>query len=164
MAVQIADHPSAAVIEDHHRQRIRLAHRPVHPDRDTAAGAVLDRAVLDARELGRRRQRRDPLRERGTNLLVADLGDREPDQLGPTLAPARAKDFAGLPPAYIATAEYDPLRDDGARYAELLRAAGVPVELHNAETLMHGYVSFGLAVPAAASAFATSLDALKAAL
>jgi acetyl esterase/lipase len=50
------------------------------------------------------------------------------------------------------------------RYAELLRAAGVPVELHNADTLMHGYVSFGIAVPAAAEAFATSLDALKAAL
>jgi acetyl esterase/lipase len=44
-----------------------------------------------------------------------------------TLAPARATDLAGLPPAYIAVAGRDPLRDDGARYAELLAAAGVPV-------------------------------------
>jgi acetyl esterase/lipase len=50
------------------------------------------------------------------------------------------------------------------RYAELLRAAGVPVELHNAETLVHGYVSFGIAVPAAAEAVAKALDAVKAAL
>jgi len=92
------------------------------------------------------------------------VGDREAASLPATFAPARATDFTGLPPAYIATAQYDPLRDDGTRYAELLRAAGVPVQLHNAESLMHGYVSFGLAVPAAADAFAASLDALKAAL
>jgi acetyl esterase len=92
------------------------------------------------------------------------VGDREAASLPATFAPARAADFTGLPPAYIATAQYDPLRDDGTRYAELLRAAGVPVQLHNAESLMHGYVSFGLAVPAAADAFAASLDALKAAL
>jgi acetyl esterase len=105
-------------------------------------------------------------------LTVADfdefvrlyVGDRDAASLGAIFAPARAENFAGLPPAYIAIAEYDPLRDDGARYAELLRAAGVSVQLHNAETLMHGYVSFGPAVPAAADAFAASLDALKAAL
>ena len=80
------------------------------------------------------------------------------------LAPARAESLAGLPPAYIATAQYDPLRDDGVRYAELLRAAGVPVEHHNAETLVHGYVSFGIAVPAAQEAVAKALAAVKAAL
>jgi len=42
------------------------------------------------------------------------------------------------------------------RCAELLRGAGVPVELHNAETLVHGYVSFGIAAPAAAEAFAAA--------
>ena len=81
-----------------------------------------------------------------------------------TLAPALAESLAGLPPAYIATAQYDPIRDDGVRYAELLRAAGVPVEHHNAETLVHGYVSFGIAVPAAQEAVAAALAAVKAAL
>ena len=105
-------------------------------------------------------------------LTVADmatfqqlyLGDRDPAELPATLSPARAADLSGLPPAYIATAGHDPLRDDGARYAELLKAAGVPVELSEAETLVHGYLSFGMAVPAAAAAFTRSLEALKAAL
>jgi len=97
-------------------------------------------------------------------FLELYLGGQDQAALPATFAPARAESFAGLPPAYIATAEYDPLRDDGARYAELLRGAGVPVELHNADTLVHGYVSFGIAVPAAAEALATALAALKTAL
>lgn len=81
-----------------------------------------------------------------------------------TLLPARAADLSGLPPAYIATAGHDPLRDDGARYAELLRAAGVPVELHTAETLVHGYLEYVSVVPAAAEAADRALAALRAAL
>jgi acetyl esterase len=92
------------------------------------------------------------------------VGEKEPDPLPATLAPAVASSFEGLPAAYIATAGYDPLRDDGARYAELLEKAGVPVELHNAETLVHGYTMFAGLVPAATEALAKSLAALKAAL
>jgi acetyl esterase len=97
-------------------------------------------------------------------FLELYLKGHDADARPATLAPANAESLAGLPPAYIATAQYDPIRDDGVRYAELLRAAGVPVELHNAETLVHGYVSFGIAVPAAAEAVAKALAALKAAL
>jgi acetyl esterase len=82
----------------------------------------------------------------------------------PTLAPARAESLAGLPPAYIAVAGHDPLRDDGARYAELLAAAGVPVELHNAETLVHGYIGYAGVVPAATEAFERGLSAVRKAL
>ena len=70
----------------------------------------------------------------------------------------------GLAPAYIGTAEHDPLRDDGPVYAKLLSAAGVPVELSNEPTLVHGYVSFALLIPAAAEATDRGLAALKAAL
>jgi acetyl esterase/lipase len=80
------------------------------------------------------------------------------------LAPARTKDLTGLPPAYIAVAGHDVLRDDGARYAELLAAAGVPVELHNAETLIHGYLGYAGVVPAATDATQRGLAALRAAL
>jgi acetyl esterase len=95
---------------------------------------------------------------------IPGVDTSQPATLPVTLAPANAADLAGLPPAYIGTAEHDPLRDDGARYAELLTAAGVPVELYNEPTMVHGYVSFAIVVPAAAEATARGLAALKAAL
>jgi acetyl esterase len=92
------------------------------------------------------------------------LGDLDTTELPPTLAPARAKDLSGLAPAYIAVAGHDPLRDDGARYAELLAAADVPVELHNAQTLIHGYLGYAGVVPAATDATDRGLAALRKAL
>ncbi len=80
------------------------------------------------------------------------------------LAPGRASDLSGLPPAYIAVAGHDPLRDDGIRYAELLAEAGVPVELDNAGSLVHGYLGYSGVVPAATEATNRGLAALRAAL
>ncbi|MFJ8162213.1 alpha/beta hydrolase [Streptomyces sp. NPDC096136] len=53
-------------------------------------------------------------------------------------APARAADLSGLPPAYIATAEFDPNRDEGIEYALRLLRAGVQVELHQWPGTFHG--------------------------
>jgi acetyl esterase/lipase len=89
------------------------------------------------------------------------LGDFDTSDMPATLAPARAADFTGLPPAYIAVAGYDPLRDDGQRYADLLSAAGVPVELHNAESLVHGYAGYDGIVPAATDAVDRALSSLQ---
>jgi acetyl esterase len=91
-----------------------------------------------------------------------DLSD--PKALPATIAPSNAENLAGLAPAFIGSAEHDPLRDDAALYAALLSAAGVPVELSNEPTLVHGYVSFALLIPAAAEATNRGLAALKAAL
>jgi acetyl esterase/lipase len=91
-------------------------------------------------------------------------GDMDLSEMPATLAPARAKTLAGLPPAYIAVAGHDPLRDDGARYAELLANAGVSVELHNAQTLIHGYLGYAGVVPAATEATERGLSALRTAL
>lgn len=67
------------------------------------------------------------------------------DRADPRLSPLLAKDFSGLPPAYIATAGFDPLRDEGELYAEKLREAGVPVALSRQSDLIHGYVNlFGV--------------------
>jgi acetyl esterase len=54
-------------------------------------------------------------------------------------APLHRESFAGLPPAFVEVAQYDPLRDEGLQYAEALRAAGVPVEQREAMGAPHGY-------------------------
>ncbi|MFI7441886.1 alpha/beta hydrolase [Nonomuraea indica] len=56
----------------------------------------------------------------------------------PYAAPARAADLSGLPPAYIATAEFDPNRDEDIAYALRLLQAGVSVELHQWPGTFHG--------------------------
>jgi len=60
------------------------------------------------------------------------------EDVSPYPAPARATDLAGLPPAYISTMEFDPLRDEGIRYALGLLAAGVSCELHSFPGTFHG--------------------------
>ncbi|WP_187368886.1 alpha/beta hydrolase [Baekduia soli] len=52
-------------------------------------------------------------------------------------------DHAGVPPAWIAVAGHDPLRDDGLRYAAALRAAGVEVHENVFEDMVHGFLRFG---------------------
>jgi len=55
-------------------------------------------------------------------------------------APSRAsaKELIGLPPAYVSTMEFDPLRDEGIRYAALMLEAGISVELHSYAGTFHG--------------------------
>lgn len=65
------------------------------------------------------------------------LGDRRPSA-DPYAVPARATDLANLPPAHIHIAQFDPLADDGRRYAEALERAGVEVRLRCAQRMIHG--------------------------
>ena len=64
------------------------------------------------------------------------------DANDPMASPILAADLSGLPPALIQVAEYDPLRDDGIRYARALQAAGTSVRLTEYVGMPHGYFSF----------------------
>lgn len=59
-------------------------------------------------------------------------------------APIKAKDVSGLPQAYIITAEYDPIRDEGEEYALKLQESGVDVKLTRYNGLCHGFLSMPL--------------------
>jgi acetyl esterase len=61
--------------------------------------------------------------------------------LDPRASPMLFDDFEGLPPTYIATAGFDPLRDEGEKYAGRLREAGVPVALKRHPGLIHGFAN-----------------------
>jgi acetyl esterase len=72
---------------------------------------------------------------------------READWREPLVSPLFGR-LEGLPPALVQTADLDPIRDDGARYAEALRAAGVPVVHTHYRRVPHGFASMPGATPA----------------
>jgi acetyl esterase len=80
----------------------------------------------------------------------------------PRLSPLLCKDLAGLPPAYIVTAGFDPLKDEGRDYADALDAAGVPVTYVNYPGMIHGFFSFRALIPKAREAVAAAGGALRA--
>lgn len=79
-------------------------------------------------------------------------------------SPLLADDLSGLAPAYVATAGYDPLRDEGRAYAARLAEAGVPTQEHCFPDLVHGYLNLAGAIPAARAALDHAAAALRAGL
>jgi acetyl esterase len=62
----------------------------------------------------------------------------------PRVSPLLADDHDGVAPALVVTAGFDPLRDDGAGYAEALRRAGVDVEYRCYDDQVHGFMGMGV--------------------
>jgi acetyl esterase len=86
----------------------------------------------------------------------AGTGDADAAVLG-------AVDHDGLPPAWIAVADHDPVRDDGLRYAELLRGAGIPVQQRVFAGMVHGFLRWGGVVDDARELARWLADAARAA-
>jgi acetyl esterase/lipase len=80
----------------------------------------------------------------------------------PRVSPLLADDVTGLPPALIATAGFDPLRDEGEQYAGALRAAGTAVDLRSMGPLTHGFANLFPLGGGSAVATAELVSALRA--
>jgi acetyl esterase len=78
----------------------------------------------------------------------------------PRVSPIRADDLSGLPPAFVLTAQYDPLRDQGIAYADALRAAGNDVAMTTYEGLFHGFISMFDLIDAGKAAFDDAIAAV----
>ena len=79
-----------------------------------------------------------PNAELSWKYYLGDDYQRGADDVPAYAAPARAEDLSGLPPAYISTMQFDPLRDEGILYGLRLLQAGVATELHSFPGTFHG--------------------------
>ena len=89
-------------------------------------------------------------------------GDRE--EPSPYYMPGRGADLGHLPPAVIVTAAFDPMRDEGALYAERLRAAGVEARYACIPGTVHGFLNFAAIMPKARRVLRRSGRAIRRAL
>jgi acetyl esterase len=93
----------------------------------------------------------------------AQYGDgKAPDD--PRAALSMATDLSGLPPTYLLTAGFDPLRDEGRAFGEALRRAGVPVQGSEYEDMPHGFLLFAGRLSRAQEGLSEIADAIAAGL
>jgi acetyl esterase len=121
----------ATVAARHEREAVR-AQLLVYPALDAAMDSdsyreFADGALLAAKDM-----------ERCWSLYLDGADGTAPDA-----SPVNADDLSGVAPAYLAVAGHDVLRDDGLRYAEALRAAGVDVTLERYDDMVHGFLRWG---------------------
>ena len=83
------------------------------------------------------------------------------DRSDPRVAVLQVEDLSGLPPAYVAIAGFDPLRDEGDAYAERLREAGVQVALRRHPGLVHTFINLTSVSPTSRTAMLEAAGALR---
>jgi acetyl esterase len=101
------------------------------------------------------------LTRRSMDFFEESYLHNEADYADPRVSLLRAGDFANLPPAYLAIAGFDPLRDEGEIYAQRLRAAGVRVALRRHPGLVHTFANLTAICPSARSAMLEAAGALR---
>ncbi|MCW2931876.1 MAG: lip [Actinomycetia bacterium] len=95
------------------------------------------------------------LEQASIDWFLGHYAGRRPDIKDPRLSPLYG-DLAGLPPAIIVTAEFDPLRDEGEAYGAALEAAGGRADVCRYAGMIHGFFDLGAFSPAAAAAIEES--------
>ena len=161
----------------------------VHPDRiavggDSAGGNLAAVVALHARDAGGpplcfqlliypatdQNLETNSLRQNGEGyLLTRSLMEkfrsyylpRPADYADWRASPALATSHAGLPPAFVLTAGYDPLLDEGRQYVELLARAGVEVAYRDYPDMIHGFIVMGGVLDTANAAVADCCAALR---
>ena len=116
--------------------------------RDGGPAPVLQLLIYPATDFTQRRRSRELFGE-GFLLSNAEMDWFESNYLGPArtdaaeprASPLLAEDLSGLAPAFVVTAAFDPLRDEGEAYARALRAAGTPVALRRFPGFIHAFIA-----------------------
>jgi acetyl esterase/lipase len=104
------------------------------------------------------------LDDRAIQWFYSHYMPADADPMDVRLSPIAIRNASGLPPAYIVTAGFDPLRDEGIEYAEKLKTAGVPVALVDYPTMIHGFFSMQGWIPLSSEAITAAAKAVKAGL
>ena len=87
--------------------------------------------------------------------------DASVDPNDPRISPLAASDLSGLPRAYVVTAGFDPLRDEGKAYADKLNRAGVAAVYIDYPSMIHGFFGMSAVLPQARQAIADASAALR---
>ncbi len=94
------------------------------------------------------------------NFFQTSYFQDDSNRLNPYASPLLDDDFSGLPDAFVLTAEYDPLRDEGQAYAGRLKEASVDTNLVRYDGMIHGFINMGKVVDRALAAIQEAADAL----
>jgi len=101
------------------------------------------------------------LTKKSMDYFQAQYLPRREDLADWRASPLLAKSLAGLPPAYLITAGYDPLLDEGREYAERMAREGVDVAYREYPDMVHGFILMGGVLDTANAAVAECCEKLR---